>query len=84
MIEIYVTRDEEEKKVSALEWCIEWVDEDVDSERSKAARDELAILRAEVERLRGGLRRIAEGNLGDEPWQASYEVIRHVAKEALK
>lgn len=45
---------------------------------------ELSDLSAEVDRLRGYLRRIAEGNLGDEPWQASYEVIRHVAKEALK
>lgn len=27
----------------------------------------------EIERLRGELRRIAEGNLGDAPWQANYE-----------
>lgn len=29
------------------------------------------------------LRRIAEGNLGDAPWQANYAKIREVAKEAL-
>ncbi len=29
------------------------------------------------------LRGIAEGNLGEEPWQANYDKIRAVAKEAL-
>ena len=29
------------------------------------------------------LRRIAEGNLGDAPWQANYETIRTVARNAL-
>lgn len=29
------------------------------------------------------LRRIAEGNLGDAPWQANYERIREVARAAL-
>lgn len=38
----------------------------------------------EIERLRGELRRIAEGNLGDAPWQANYEKIRDVASAALK
>lgn len=45
---------------------------------------ELFKLRHENERLRGALRSIAEGNLGDAPWQANYNVIRHVAKEALE
>lgn len=29
------------------------------------------------------LRSIAEGNLGDQPWQANYETIRQVARNAL-
>lgn len=36
----------------------------------------------EIERLRGELRRIAEGNLGDASWQANYEKIRDVARAA--
>jgi hypothetical protein len=35
------------------------------------------------EELEGGLRAIAEGNLGDDPWQANYEKIRHVAAAYL-
>lgn len=38
---------------------------------------------AEVERLKAELRRIAEGNLGDDPWQANYARIKQVASEAL-
>jgi hypothetical protein len=38
---------------------------------------------AEVERLRQALRNIAEGNLGDAPWQANYARIKEVAAEAL-
>lgn len=34
-------------------------------------------------RTRAALRNIAEGNLGDEPWQANYEKIREVARAAL-
>jgi hypothetical protein len=33
--------------------------------------------------LEKALRRIAEGNLGDAPWQANYDKIRAVAREAL-
>lgn len=40
-------------------------------------------LRAEVERLRGEMKRIAEGNLGDEPWQTNYQRIQDVARAAL-
>lgn len=29
------------------------------------------------------LRKIAEGNLGNEPWQANYEKIRKVAQKAI-
>lgn len=29
------------------------------------------------------LRAIAEGNLGDDPWQANYEKIRAVAKAGI-
>ena len=46
------------------------------------------VLRAEasearVAELEKALTRIAEGNLGDHPWQANYERIRQVATEAL-
>lgn len=33
--------------------------------------------------LEEALRKIAEGNLGDDPWQANYERIRKVAQDAL-
>jgi hypothetical protein len=36
---------------------------------------------AEMEKA---LRAIAEGNLGDEGWQANYERIREVARAALR
>jgi hypothetical protein len=37
----------------------------------------------EVKALREALLNIAEGNLGDSPWQASYDRIRSVARRAL-
>lgn len=36
-----------------------------------------------IEQAREALRRIAEGNLGDAPWQANYARIKQVAAEAL-
>jgi len=42
-----------------------------------------ASSQAEIARLKACLRRIAEGNLGDDPWQANYEKIRAVAATAL-
>lgn len=53
---------------------------------NNAARDAAFIVRAcnSHDKLVSALRRIAEGNLGDEPWQANYGVIRLVAKEALE
>lgn len=33
--------------------------------------------------LREALQRIAEGNLGQAPWQANYETIRNIARTAL-
>jgi len=33
--------------------------------------------------LEAALRNIAEGNLGNDPWQANYEKIREVARAAL-
>jgi hypothetical protein len=44
----------------------------------------ITSLTAEVERLKAALRRIAEGNLGDTPWQANYESIRKVALAAIQ
>ena len=38
----------------------------------------------EIERLRQALRNIAEGNLGDAPWQANYARIKEVAAAALE
>ena len=43
----------------------------------------IARLNAEVERMREALCRIAEGNLGDDPWQANYRRIKQVALAAL-
>lgn len=52
-----------------------------------AARMDLAIQawnrRPERDALRAALRNIAEGNLGDQPWQANYDRIRAVAVAAL-
>ena len=70
----------------------EWREGDV--ERLREERDALqtalaethnerARLRKENARLRGVLRNIAEGNLGNAPWQANYERIRDVARAAL-
>ncbi len=39
--------------------------------------------KGEVERLREALRRIAEGNLGPQKWQANYDKIKEVARAAL-
>lgn len=56
----------------------------------KAAREALtqeqAALDREIDdaaRLAVALRSIAEGNLGDDPWQANYARIREVARAAL-
>lgn len=38
---------------------------------------------ASPEDLAGALRSIAEGNLGDQPWQANYDRIRQIARNAL-
>lgn len=53
------------------------------AEQVQRMSDALAARDAEVERLRAVLRNIAEGNLGDAPWQANYERIRSVARAAL-
>ena len=47
------------------------------------AATEITALRQRVEDAHKALRAIAEGNLGDLPWQANYEVIRIVARNAL-
>lgn len=41
-----------------------------------------SILR--VRKLEAALRSLAEGNLGDDPWQANYDKIRSVASKALE
>jgi len=38
---------------------------------------------AQLKAAREALRNIAEGNLGDDPWQANYDKIRSVARAAL-
>jgi hypothetical protein len=49
-----------------------------------AEKDAQSIALAErVGVLEAELRRIAEGNLGDMPWQAGYERIKEVARAAL-
>jgi hypothetical protein len=45
---------------------------------------EAADLLALGEAMAGEMRRIAEGNLGDAPWQAHYDKIRAVAAAALE
>ncbi|MER8540309.1 hypothetical protein NKH17_12720 [Mesorhizobium sp. M1334] len=59
----------------------------------KAARDMQTVIQglrnrataaeSDREALREALRNIAEGNLGDAPWQANYEKIRDVAARAI-
>lgn len=46
--------------------------------------DERDALRSRLEVGEKALRRIAEGNLGPNPWQADYDAIREVACAALK
>jgi hypothetical protein len=41
-------------------------------------------LAADVRKLDAALCRIAEGNLGDEPWQANYALIQEIAQEAYR
>ena len=36
-----------------------------------------------IAELESEMRRIAEGNLGDAPWQANYDCIRDVARASL-
>lgn len=45
--------------------------------------EEIERLKVRLENAYNALRRIAEGNLGDAAWQANYERIRHVARNAL-
>lgn len=44
---------------------------------------ELVAAEAERDKLRNEMRRIAEGNLGDAPWQANYDRIRQVALASI-
>jgi len=44
----------------------------------------ITALHERIKELEGALRNIAEGNLGDQPWQASYDRIREVAVRPLK
>jgi hypothetical protein len=48
-----------------------------------AKRTLIEDLRQQVERLRGALRSVAEGNLGEAPWQANYGRLRDFARAAL-
>ncbi|MCX7585062.1 hypothetical protein [Phenylobacterium sp. 58.2.17] len=53
---------------------------------SNAEGDDIGDLRRTKARLNdalSALRSIAEGNLGDRPWQAGYDTIRQVARNAL-
>lgn len=49
----------------------------------RAAAGEIIYLQAKVDTLREALRSIAEGNLGEEPWQADYEKLRLYARAAV-
>lgn len=57
----------------------------LDSEREANARltDEVDRLRVQLTDAHQALRNLAEGNLGDLPWQANYERIKQVARAAL-
>lgn len=45
--------------------------------------ERLERIKTALTSTQAALRRIAEGNLGDEPWQADYDKIRAVARAAL-
>jgi hypothetical protein len=45
--------------------------------------DKIQAERARADRAVAALTAIAEGNLGDAPWQADYEKIRKVARAAI-
>ena len=49
----------------------------------RQSADTIETQAAELARLRAALKNIAEGNLGDQPWQANYNRIRDVAAAAL-
>lgn len=48
------------------------------------AADQIEAQAQRIAGLEGSLRNIAEGNLGEMPWQANYDRIREVARAALK
>ena len=47
------------------------------------AKSDIAALLDRIESLEKALERIAEGNLGDAPWQADYAKVKEVARAAL-
>lgn len=79
-----LTAQAEEIERSSAE--LEWYKEELSTVAGENVKMAFWISswKKEIERLRGELRRIAEGNLGDASWQANYEKIRDVARAALK
>ena len=77
-IEVYINREEPKRHESAIDWCISWIDDDVDSVKAQEARAELATLRAENVRLREALVAIR-----DYCGSKSY-ALTILAKDALK
>lgn len=49
MIEVYITRDEPRQAKSAIDWCIDCIDDDVDSIRAQEARDDIEKMREALE-----------------------------------
>jgi hypothetical protein len=52
-------------------------------ERATEAERKLAEADRKIEDLTSALRSLAEGNLGDMSWQANYETIKQVARNAI-
>lgn len=52
--------------------------------QAQEACEKLTAAESRALSLEEALRKIAEGNLGDDPWQANYDRIRNVARNALK
>lgn len=61
------------------------VGENLQSQRNTITRleAELSAARARGDDMAKALRSLAEGNLGDAPWQANYETIKLVARNAI-
>lgn len=71
----------EPRQVDTYMFCASALNRLLDAARTEGPGEESA--ETKLRDAYAALRSIAEGNLGDQPWQASYETIKQVARNAL-